>query len=371
MEEKTVVILGATGSIGTQAVDVIKKLNKFKIVGISFGKNRNTAEEILKEHGIKYYHSYLELSAGVKVESIEELLEKTLPDIVICAIPGFEGVKATLKALNYTKRIALATKEAMVCAGNFVKKLASINKVEIIPVDSEHSAIFQLYEPHIHHIILTASGGAVRDVPLERISNMTPKEILRHPTWNMGGRITVDSATMVNKFFEVVEAHELFDLPYENIEVYINPSSFIHGLVFLKDGTVKIHAGKPDMKVPIAYALTYPLREYESCVSKVEDFDLRLLPVEKERYPLFFFGLNIAKRHTLAERIAFNSADEVAVEYFLNGKIKFGTIEKIIVQSVEQITNLNLKVNDIEDIYQVDKLTRKIAQEVANKNLKN
>lgn len=367
MEKKTVVILGSTGSIGTQTVDVISKLGNFSIVGISFGRNKKVAEQIIRNHNVRFYHGSVELSVGTKVESVRELLEKTMPDIVVSAIPGFEGVKATLEALNYTKRIALATKEAMVCAGSFVKQMAKDKNVEIVPVDSEHSAIFQLYEPHIDHIVITASGGAVRDIPLEKLHELTPHEVLKHPTWSMGGRITVDSATMVNKFFEVVEAHELFDIPYEKIEVYLNPSSFIHGIVFLKDGTIKVHAGKPDMRVPIAYALTYPTREYESYVSKVEEFDMRLLPVERQRYPLFFFGLEIVKRYGLAERIAFNSADEIAVEYFLNRKITFGRIEKIVMQCVGEINKMNIKIDSIEAVYHVDETARRLAKNISEK----
>ncbi|MFN3692357.1 MAG: 1-deoxy-D-xylulose-5-phosphate reductoisomerase [Fervidobacterium sp.] len=371
MEEKTVVILGATGSIGTQSVDVINKIKGFKINGIAFGRNQEVAEKIIKSNNVDYYYSDFltnNLSVGKRVSSIGELLERTNPDIVIIAITGFQGVKATIEAIKYTKRIALAAKEAMVCAGPFVKELSKRYNVEIVPVDSEHSAIFQIYEPHIERIAITASGGAVRNVPLIDIPKLTPEKILMHPTWNMGSRITVDSATMVNKFFEVVEAHELFSLDYDRINVYINPSSFVHGIVFLKDGTIKIHAGKPDMRVPIAYALTYPSRRYESYISKLEEFDLSLLPVEKERYPLFYFALELvgkSESDMLPERIALNSADEIAVQLFLERKIKFGEIEKIVKEVVEEINKMRLEVSSIEDIYNIDGLSRKIALSIA------
>ena len=370
MEEKTVVILGATGSIGTQAVDVIGKIPGFKIVGISFGKNGTVAQGILNKFQVRYYLGDVELDNGMRVESTKELLERTQPDIVVSAIPGFDGVMATLDAMHYTKRLALATKEAMVCTGPFVKHLARENDVEIVPVDSEHSAIFQMYESNVDHIVITASGGAVRDVPLDKMDNLMPEEILKHPTWNMGKRITIDSATMVNKFFEVVEAHELFDLPYEEISVRINPSSFVHGIVFLKDGTIKIHAGKPDMRVPIAYALTYPSRQYESYVSSVEEFDTRLLPIEKDRYPLFFYGLEVVRSHDkgeLVRRIAFNSADEVAVEYFLERKISFGGIYQTIRTVVEKIDSEFSTVSSIEDVFNIDMLSRRYATEFLEK----
>ncbi|WP_448374339.1 1-deoxy-D-xylulose-5-phosphate reductoisomerase [Fervidobacterium sp.] len=367
MEEKTsvktVVILGATGSIGTQTVNVIKQLKDYKIVGISFGSNREVAREIISEMNVAYYVSNVELEIGTKLADTEELLKRTTPDIVVSAIPGFEGVKATLTALKYTKRLALATKEALVCAGPFVKALAKERNVEIIPIDSEHSAIFQLYEPHIERILITASGGAVRDIPMEKIGDLTPPDILKHPTWNMGGRITVDSATMVNKFFEVVEAHELFDLPYEKIDVRLNRSSFIHGIVFLKDGVIKIHAGKPDMRIPIAYALTYPERRYESYVAKVEEFDLSLQDVDRERYPLFTYALELAKDNDyLSWRIALNASDEIAVKSFLDGRIRFKDIEEIVRKTVEAVLDMNISVDKIEDVYEIDEMARKIAK---------
>ncbi len=368
MEEKTtikkVVILGATGSIGTQTVDVIKQLEGFKVVGISFGSNVEQARRIMEDLKVDYYVSNKEVGFGKRFENTQQLLEEVAPDIVVCAIPGFEGVKATIVALQYAKRIALATKEALVCAGPFVKKIAKEKNVEIIPVDSEHSAIFQLYEPHVEKILITASGGAVRDVPLKYIADLKPSDILKHPTWSMGGRITVDSSTMVNKLFEVIEAHELFDLEYDRIEVKINRSSFIHGIVFLEDGVIKIHAGKPDMRIPIAYALTYPERKYHSPAADVSEFDLQLSDVERERYPLFFYGLDMLKRKDdLSWRIALNAADEVAVNAFLSRKISFKDIEKVVRKTIECIDSQNIIITSIEDVYKTDELARSYAKE--------
>jgi len=368
IECKKVVILGATGSIGIQTVDVIKQLTDYKVVGISFGTNKEVARKIISEMSVEYYTSTVDLGIGTRVDDTEVLLKLTNPDIVVSAVPGFEGVKATLTALNYTKRLALATKEALVCAGPFVKTLAKERNVEIIPIDSEHSAIFQLYEPHIESILITASGGAVRDVPLEKINSLTPSDILKHPTWSMGGRITVDSATMVNKLFEVIEAHEFFDLPYEKINVKLNRSSFIHGIVFLKDGVIKIHVGKPDMRIPIAFALTYPERRYISYVSKVEEFDLALYDVEGERYPLFTYGMELAKAvDDLSWRIALNASDEVAVKYFLDGKIRFKDIEKVARQTIESVLEMKIVVDSIEKVYEVDNIARNYAMRIVSK----
>ncbi|ODN31136.1 1-deoxy-D-xylulose-5-phosphate reductoisomerase [Fervidobacterium thailandense] len=358
MEEKTVVILGATGSIGTQTVDVISKIGGFRIVGISFGKNVDVANRIVGCFRVPYYCGDGRLEHGLRMSSIEELLDVTKPDVVVCAIPGIEGVKAAFESLNHTKRLALATKETLVCAGPFFKKMVQERGVELIPVDSEHSAILQLMEESVARIILTASGGAVRDVPKDRIRNLGPREVLKHPTWRMGQRITVDSATMVNKLFEVIEAHELFDLPYENIQVAINPSSFVHGVVYLRDGTVKIHAGIPDMRVPIAYALTYPERKYNGVLPDLRDFDLRLLEVEEDRYPVFHYGLKSIV-NDLSKRIALNAVDEVVIEAFLNERISFGELVDTIVRVVD---NVSFKVENLEDVFQLDLLVRDMAR---------
>lgn len=358
MEEKTVVILGVTGSIGTQTVDVISTIDGFRIVGISFGKNVEVANRIVNTFRVPYYHGNGTLEYGVRLGSIEELLKNTNPDIVVCAIPGIEGVKAAFESLNHTKRLALSTKETLVCAGPFFKEKAREKGVEVIPVDSEHSAIFQLIEESVAKIVLTASGGAVRDVPKERIRELGAREVLNHPTWRMGQRITVDSATMVNKLFEVIEAHELFNLPYEDIQVAINPSSFVHGIVYLKDGTVKIHAGIPDMRVPIAYALTFPQRRYIGKLPELRSFDLRLLEVEEGRYPIFDYGLKHIV-NDLSKRVALNAADEVAVEAFLAGRISFGELIDVILDVVK---NVSYEVKDLDDVLRVDLLARDLAK---------
>lgn len=352
MEEKTIVILGATGSIGLQTLEVIKKLNNFKVKGIAFGKNKKLAKEIIKNFQVEYFYS----PVMSNVNSIKEMMKKIRPDIVVAAIPGFDGVKATFDSIPYTKRLALATKEALVCAGPFVKKSCKENNVELIPVDSEHSAIFQIFDENVEKILITASGGAVRDK--ENIDDLTVDEILNHPVWNMGKKITVDSSTMVNKSFEVIEAYELFEL--ENIEVLIHPTGTVHGAVFLKDGTVKIHFGFPDMKIPISYSLTHPKRKYENKNwPKFNSTNFIFNEVDKNKYPAFYYGKSILK--DLAKRIAFNAVDEIAVEKFLTGQIKFSDISKIVINTCEKI---NGSINDLNDIFEVDKLARNIAKDI-------
>ncbi|SHH37063.1 1-deoxy-D-xylulose-5-phosphate reductoisomerase [Thermosipho atlanticus] len=353
MEKKSIVILGATGSIGTQTLEVIRNLDDFYIGGIVFGKNINLARALIKEYKIENYFS--PFFPNYKFSSLDEFLEKTKPDIVVSAIPGFDGMIATLKSIKYTKRLALATKESLVCAGPFVKKECKNYNTELIPIDSEHSAIFQLYDNFVEKIIITASGGAVRDKKISKLEKLSPKDILKHPVWNMGKRITVDSSTMVNKAFEVIEAYELFGT--KNIDVYIHPTGTVHGAVLLKDGTIKIHFGYPDMKIPIAYSLTHPERKYSNPNwPKFDNKNFIFQEVDKEKYPAFFYGKSIMEN--LAKRIAFNAADEIAVERFLKDEIKFTKISEIIIETCEKIDG---KVNSIEDIIEIDKLARDFA----------
>ncbi|HCF37723.1 MAG TPA: 1-deoxy-D-xylulose-5-phosphate reductoisomerase [Thermosipho africanus] len=351
MEEKTVVILGATGSIGMQTLEVIKKLDNFRVKGIAFGKNTTLAEKIIKDFKVEYFYSPVKSN----VSSIKDMVAKIKPDIVVVAIPGFDGVLATIDSIPYTKRLALATKEALVCAGPFVKKACKENNVELIPVDSEHSAIFQIFDESVVKILITASGGAIRDK--ENIDDLSVEDILNHPVWSMGKKITVDSSTMVNKAFEVIEAFELFEL--ENIEVKIHPTGTVHGAVFLKDGTVKIHFGFPDMKIPISYSLSYPKRLYENKNwPNFESKNFIFEDVNPSKYPAFFYGRSIIK--DLAKRIAFNAADEIAVEKFLNGQIKFSKIADIVINTCEKI---NGNINDFKEIFEIDKIARQIAKE--------
>ncbi|MDK2886673.1 MAG: 1-deoxy-D-xylulose-5-phosphate reductoisomerase [Thermosipho sp. (in: thermotogales)] len=356
MEKKSVIILGATGSIGLQTLEVIKKLPDFELSGIVFGKNLTLARKIIKENKIENYYS--PFYPNYKFSSLEEFLENLKPNIVVSAIPGFDGMISSLKAIKYTKRLALATKEALVCAGPFVKQECKKFNVELIPIDSEHSAIFQIFDNFVERIMITASGGAVRNIKTGKLSKLTPKDILKHPVWNMGKRITVDSSTMVNKAFEVMEAYELFET--NNIDVYIHPTGTVHGAVLLKDGTVKIHFGFPDMKIPIAYSLTYPERKYiNTNWPEFSSKNFEFYEVDKEKYPAFFYGKTIL--NDLSKRIAFNAADEIAVERFLKEEIKFTQISEIIIKTCEQIKG---KVNSIDDIIEIDKISRKYAKNI-------
>jgi len=354
MEEKSVVIVGATGSIGTQTVEVLKKLKGFKLLGFTYHKNEKKAKDILR-----LFPQAKAFSTQKGFESFFNFVEHIKPDIAVLAIPGFEGFKVAMKLIPVVKRLALANKESLVCGGKFIKEKIKESGTELIPVDSEHSAIFQLIEEDVEKIAITASGGALRDIPINELWSAKPEDVLKHPVWNMGARITVDSATMVNKAFEVLEAMELFSLKRDQIEVFVHKSSIVHGMVFLKDGTVKIHAAIPDMRVPIAYSLTYPERVYE--YKEYPKFSiLEFKKVERRRYPLFFLVDDIYSSYAL--RTAFNAADEVAVDAFLNGRISY----KNLVKTVEKVVGKMKKstVKTVEELEEIDREARALAEEV-------
>ncbi len=344
MERKRLTILGATGSIGTQALDVVRRLRqKFEIVGLAAHRSAETLVELAREFDVPLIaftdenaaRRAEELTDEAKVlsgaQALEQLVEESEPDIVLVATAGLSALKATTSALRQGKRVALATKEILVEAGHIVMRAAE--EGELVPVDSEHSAAFQLLrgERGISKLIITASGGPFRKRPLEELEGVTPEEALRHPTWRMGTKVTIDSATLMNKALEVVEAHYLFGLPPEKIEVVIHPQSIVHALLELTDGAVMAHLALPDMRLPIQYALTYPERE-ESPIPLLDLARVGRLefePVDYERFPCAQLG-HEALRAGGGKALAMSAADEVAVQAFLEGKIKFTRIAQVV-----------------------------------------
>ena len=353
MEGRTVVIVGATGSIGTQTIDVLKRLRNFRLVGITYHRNEELAMRIKRENpGVRV------VSTANGTEEFEEMMRKLKPDITVLAASGFAGLELALKSIPYTKRLALANKESLVCGGRILKREIERFGVELVPIDSEHSAIFQLIEDGIVRIALTASGGALRDWPLEKLSEAKPSDVLKHPVWSMGKRITVDSATMFNKALEVLEAMELFDLERKDIDVYVHREGMVHGMVFLRDGTVKLNAFKADMRIPIAYSLTYPERIFE--YGEFPDFSkLTFEELSKDRYPVFFLIDDIWNSYSL--RTAFNAADEVAVKAFLEERIKFTDIHKVIERVLERVEDE--EPESFEDLKEIDEKARRLACE--------
>lgn len=356
-------IIGSTGSIGTQALEVIEALkDKFEIVALAAGSN----VELLKQQAEKFNPKFVYASKPISINgiktlnSIEEICENKENDIILVACSGKIGLKPTLTAIKNGIDIALANKETLVMAGDIVMAEAKKYGVNIIPVDSEHCAIHQCIKniSQVEKLIITASGGPFLRKTAEDMKNATVSEALAHPRWNMGKKITVDSATLMNKGLEIIEAHHLFGFDYDKIEVVVHPQSIVHSAIEYKDGSVIAQLGLPSMHIPIQYAITYPER-FEGIKSKSFSFsEIARLDFEKpdfEKFPslnmAYFAGKTGGTMTT-----CFNASNEEAVFAFLDGKIKlyeiYGIVEKIMSEH-----NL-IKNPDIDTIFEVDKEVR-------------
>lgn len=374
--KKRIAILGSTGSIGTQTLEVISQhTDSFEVEVLTANNNLDLLiaqakkyqpnvvvitnschydqlKEALRDEPIKVY-------AGK--EALEQVVQMDTIDVVVTAMVGYSGLIPTIKAIKAGKHIALANKETMVVAGEIINQLAIENKVNIYPVDSEHSAIFQClvgeFNNEIEKIYLTASGGPFRGYTPEQLASVTKADALKHPNWNMGAKITIDSASMMNKGFEVIEAKWLFGLKAEQIDVVVHPQSIVHSLVQFRDGSMKAQMGLPDMKLPIQYALSFP----ERLVSDFKRFSFLDYP------KLTFEQPNTKKFRNLA--LAFealhqggnmpcvlNAANEVVVQAFLTDRISFVQMPQIIEKAMEQA--MYIKSPDLEDYIQTDKETR-------------
>ncbi|MCR5212755.1 MAG: 1-deoxy-D-xylulose-5-phosphate reductoisomerase [Lachnospiraceae bacterium] len=354
---KNVSIIGSTGSIGTQTLSVIREHpDLFSVVALSCGRNiKLLADEIREFHPAvvsvereEDAEKLKELLLDCQIPKIgfgeEGLLEvSTFPstDILVSGIVGMRGIKPTVAAIKAKKDIALANKETLVCAGHIIMPLAKEYGVSILPVDSEHSAIFQSLQGNegnrIEKIILTASGGPFFGMSEDDLKRVTVDDALKNPNWDMGAKVTIDSASMVNKGLEVMEAHWLFDVPIDDIKVHVHRQSILHSAVQFSDGAVMAQLGTPDMRLPIQYALTYPNRE-ELSGKKLDLFEIRALTFE-EPDPLVFKGLKLAIDVGRAGGnlpTAFNAADEEAVKLFLERKIGFLEIADIIEKAVDE-----------------------------------
>ena len=371
---KRVLILGSTGSIGEQALDVVGASPELELVGLSAAHNwgRLSAQARETEVGVvaladsESAERSLAAFEGVRLlageEGIRELITATDPDLVLNAIVGIAGLGPTIVALSEGIDVALANKESLVIGGELITALAEATESRILPVDSEHSALFQLLrgEPPggIERLILTASGGPFRG--RTELDGVTPEEALAHPTWEMGGRITVDSATLLNKGLEVIEAHHLFGVPYARIEVVVHPQSIVHSLVELNDGAQLAHLGLPDMRVPISYALHFPERA-DVTVPTLDLASVGELSFEPPD-PATFRCLRLAREAGLAGGTApcvLNAADEVAVAAFLAGELRFTAIADVIEGALEAVPAQ--PVGHFEDLYAADAWGREAA----------
>jgi 1-deoxy-D-xylulose-5-phosphate reductoisomerase len=371
-----VAILGSTGSIGRQALEVIRGLQPgFEVVALAAGSHL----ELLAEQSQEFQPTVVSVGSLELVEPLrrrvsgkievlwgrEGLLEIAAhpeAEIVLNGLVGAIGLEPTLKALEARKRVALANKESLVIGGHLVHR-ALERGGELIPIDSEHSAIFQLLEHHsskeVRRIIITASGGALRDRPLEGLEQVTPEEVLQHPNWRMGKRITVDSATLVNKGFEVIEAHWLFGLDYDRIDALLHPQSIVHGMVEYADGTVTAALSPPDMRLPIQYALTYPER-LESNWSRLKLAGLKLdfAEIDPGRYPAFETVVEAGRIGGTMPAVI-NGADEVLVARFLRGEISFPKIWEGLRRVLEE--HQVVEDPDLEEITAADRWAREFA----------
>ncbi len=346
---KNVAVIGSTGSIGTQTLDIARANDDLNVVALAAGRNTKLLEAQAREFNPEIIGIWSEEDArglrisladtGIKVvsgmEGLIEIAELGSSDIVVTGIVGMIGIRPTIAAINAGKDIALANKETLVTAGHIIMPLAKEKGVSILPVDSEHSAIFQSLQGNVHgdvaKILLTASGGPFRGKDTEFLSHVKVEDALKHPNWSMGRKITIDSATMVNKGLEVIEAKWLFDVEPENIQVVVQPQSIIHSMVQYRDGAVIAQLGTPDMKLPIQYALFYPERRFLAG-DRLDFWSMNSILIEKPDMDVFK-GLKYAYS-AIADGgsmpTVFNAANECAVARFLDRKIKFLDIYKII-----------------------------------------
>lgn len=348
---KKVAVLGSTGSIGTQTLDVIsREPDSYEVVGLAAGSNVelllqqvNTFKPKLVSVGTKEAADTLrqQLPAGVKVvygeEGLIEVAAGAGASFVVCALTGSIGLRSTLAAIDAGASIGLANKETLVTAGHIVMQRAKDKGIALLPVDSEHSAIFQCLNGEdakaIKRLVITASGGSFRDRTRDQLIGVTVQDALKHPNWSMGAKITIDSATMVNKGLEVIEAHWLFGLPYDQIGVVLHPESIIHSMVEFVDTSVIAQLGNPDMRVPIQYALTYPERRPSpaSPLDLVKAGTLHFREMDFERFPCLRMAYEAGRTGGTAPTV-FNAANEIAVARFLKGEISFLAIEDTIAE---------------------------------------
>lgn len=385
---KNISILGATGSIGTQTLDVIRKSNgEINLIGISANSSVNKIIEIIKEFKPKYVAMMDEESAksvewfcidnGIDIvvykgiEGLEAIASLEEIDMVVTSVVGMIGLRPTIKAIEAGKDIALANKETLVVAGELVMKKAKEMGVDILPVDSEHSAIFQALngynEKDVKKIILTASGGPFRGKDIDFLKKVTVEDALKHPKWNMGQKISIDSATLMNKGLEVIEAHFLFNCPYDNIQVVVHPQSIIHSMVEYNDASVIAQLGTTDMKLPIQYAINKKVRKDAVCDS-LNFYELGSLTFEKpdlDTFKCLKLAYKVGKEGMLAPCIL-NAANEEAVALLLEKKIKFLDIAELIEEALEVFKEEKTKEVTIENVIRLDSEVRKYIRQKLN-----
>ena len=385
--KKTISILGSTGSIGSNTVDILSaNKKKFSVCSLASKNNINLLSKqafLLKPKivAIQNKNKYKDLKNnlfGKKIKILagdEGVIECTdnKVELVVASIVGIAGLKPTLHSIKNCSKLCLANKECLVSAGNFFMNKISKYKCKLLPLDSEHNAIFQLFDfnksNNVDSITLTASGGPFRNYNLQKLKNVTLNQALKHPNWKMGQKITIDSATLMNKAFEIIEAYYLFNLKLSQINVVIHPESIIHSMVNFPDGSTSALLSNPDMRIPIFYALNWPSRKYFN-VKKIDLIKIKNLSFEKpnnylmDSIKLAYYVLKKGGSYPLI----LNTANEVAVNYFLEKKIKFLDILKIIKKILSK--SKNYKINKIDDVYTIDEKIRLSTSEYINSKWK-
>ena len=377
---KNIALLGSTGSIGQNTLEIVRKYpNRLKIKALTAGNNW----QLLAEQALEFNPEYVALAStkneadlktalantNIKVGTGENALIEAVSlnnvDTVLAAIVGFAGLKPVMEAIALKRRICLANKETLVVAGSIFMKAIKENKVDLLPVDSEHSAIFQclsgLNNPNLSKIIITASGGPFKDFPTEKLKDVTVEMALKHPNWNMGGKITIDSATLMNKGLEVIEAHWLFGADYEDIDIVIHPQSLIHSLIEYSDGSVIAQLGWPDMKLPIQCALSWPER-WEPPLKPFNLLHAKSMTFFEPRFedfPSLKLAIKAGKEGGIMPCVL-NAANEVAVEAFLNNIITFIEMPQLIETTLRGFNNADVK--SIDQLIEIDYKARDFAK---------
>jgi 1-deoxy-D-xylulose-5-phosphate reductoisomerase len=378
---KRIVLLGSTGSIGRNTLDVVSRHpGEFELVGLAACRSHEVLATQCDEHSsaafaltspaeldalLEKRADLGERSVGPGEDALVDLVERTKPDLVLNALVGFVGLKPTMAALEAGISVAIANKETIVTGGEILQAAARDGGSRIIPIDSEHVAISQCLgtEPreNVERVLITASGGSLRDRPLDTMPDVTVEEVLAHPTWNMGDKITVDSATLMNKGLEIIEAHWLFDMPFDKIDVVIHPQSIVHSLVEFVDGSIIAQMGDPDMRYPILYALSYPERRRSLLRSDVAGFpELAFHELDPDRYPCFQLALEAARGGGSGPTVL-NAANEVAVGAFLAGEIGYTRITDIIGAALAGVPRASIET--LDDIVRTDRETRQWIRE--------
>tara|TARA_Y100000590_G_scaffold441818_1_gene569124 strand:+ start:28721 stop:29869 length:1149 start_codon:yes stop_codon:yes gene_type:complete len=379
--KKNIAVLGSTGSIGTQTLAIVRdNPDLFSITALTAGN----MSELFAAQVDEFFPNKVSLQNGnistsnhnfeIEIVDTDTIVSDSDVDIIVIAIPGLAALKPTLKALEQDKTVALASKEVLVVAGEIIEPSIRFPFTKVLPLDSEHSAIWQSLrgevglENHLSKLILTASGGPFRGMDASSVRDVTPQRALEHPTWRMGSKVTIDSATLMNKAFEVIEAHWLFDVSYTDIEVLVHPQSIVHSIVEFTDGTLKTQLSMPDMRLPIQYALGYPDRlPRPSSFPSREIYEMPTFTFEaldEDTFPCFRIGLEAGMRKGTYPAVL-NAADEEAVKFFLQGKVPFYGISDLIEETLGK--HNSVPNPDLEDILESDAWARNQTREIVMK----